>query len=170
MVAPTNVSVPRRTAAGGGPVPNALQRGELYVRMLATGVPELYIGDANKQPQLLSGGGGGAGAGGVTITLAAAAPAAPSATDLWYRTSAPVGLYIYDGAAWVDTGEGVLPAGPGSPAVLSINAAGDIAWDAPSALDFSAAPTYADDAAAATGGLTTGAVYKTTTGQLRVKL
>lgn len=31
-------------------------------------------------------------------------------------------------------------------------------------------PTYADDTAAGAGGLTTGAVYKTATGELRIKL
>ena len=37
-------------------------------------------------------------------------------------------------------------------------------------LSVSALPTYADEAAAVTGGLATGDIYKTATGELRVKL
>jgi hypothetical protein len=37
-------------------------------------------------------------------------------------------------------------------------------------INFSSCPTYADDAAAGTGGLVAGDIYKTSTGELRIKL
>jgi hypothetical protein len=37
-------------------------------------------------------------------------------------------------------------------------------------INFTGLATYADDAAAGTGGLVTGDVYKTSTGELRIKV
>ena len=37
-------------------------------------------------------------------------------------------------------------------------------------INFANCPTYADDTAAGTGGLVAGDVYKTSTGELRIKL
>lgn len=37
-------------------------------------------------------------------------------------------------------------------------------------INFTGLPTYADEAAATTGGLSTGDLYKTATGEIRIKL
>jgi len=37
-------------------------------------------------------------------------------------------------------------------------------------INFTGLPTYADEAAAITGGLSTGDLYKTSTGEIRIKL
>ena len=37
-------------------------------------------------------------------------------------------------------------------------------------INFTGLPTYADEAAATTGGLSTGDLYKTSTGEIRIKL
>lgn len=45
-----------------------------------------------------------------------------------------------------------------------------IDWSDLTSVDFSGLPTYADDAAAGAGGLAAGRLYKTATGEIRIKL
>lgn len=62
----------------------------------------------------------------------------------------------------------ILPETTGnSDDVLSTNGSGTLSWSSPTNLTV---PTYADDAAAGTGGLVAGDIYKTATGELRIKL
>ena len=81
----------------------------------------------------------------------------------WYTL--PASLNITDGATWLSSVKVIDER-------VDIQAGGLTYIDASIlyGLMFNTLPTYADEAAAVIGGLTTDAVYKTATGELRIKL
>jgi len=104
------------------------------------------------------------GGGGTEVIVSDTAPTSPTEGTLWWNSSDVDGgsLYLwYVGEApnvptWVPV-SGIGSGGGGSSSVVNT-------------LRVISLPTYADDAAAGSGGLLTGDVYKTVTGELRIKL
>lgn len=95
-----------------------IEAGQLYVAK--ADVPAAPF-DAADWYQISGSGGGG---GGASVTVSDTPPVSPSAGDLWYSSSDPLGLFIWyvdvDGAQWVQVGNGSI-----SPSDVFVNRAGD---------------------------------------------
>ena len=159
------------SGAAKEPTASQLEYGELAINYNTTD-PAIFLKDSNNNVIRISGVHNIADDGQVELPASTTPPLNPDDGNLWYNSD-DGRLYIYyndgDSAQWVD-------ASPDSwdnsviPDLNNSSSQTGTIDDRYLLLNSGNIPTYADDTAAGTGGLASGSIYKTSGGDLKVKL